>query len=127
MNRRLKELAKLHSVGRYRSHLMSDGVTSSSFLAIGVGLTFLTLGLTGMLGSDDIVSAALIPECYHWSNRMRSLQQAEPYVSSRPRFPHQLAAFIVGNSFTWDDYFRVRTEDEVSHCATCMRMITKRP
>ena len=48
-----------------------------SFLAIGIGLTFLTLGLTGMLGSDDI-----------------------------------LAAFVVGNSFTWDDYFRLRTEDE---------------
>lgn len=48
-----------------------------SFLAIGVGLTFFTLGVTGMLGSDDI-----------------------------------LASFIVGNSFTWDDYFRVRTEDE---------------
>jgi hypothetical protein len=23
-----------------------------------------------------------------------------------------LAAFVVGNSFTWDDYFRLRTEDE---------------
>lgn len=54
----------------------SNGM-SCSFLAIGIGLTFLTLGLTGMLGSDDI-----------------------------------LAAFVVGNSFTWDDYFRLRTEDE---------------
>lgn len=52
-------------------------IDHESFLAIGVGLTFLTLGIEGLLGSDDI-----------------------------------LACFIVGNSFTWDDYFRVRTEDE---------------
>lgn len=52
-------------------------IDHESFLAIGIGLTFLTLGLEGLLGSDDI-----------------------------------LACFIVGNSFTWDDYFRVRTEDD---------------
>lgn len=31
-----------------------------SFLAIGIGLTFLTLGLTGMLGSDDILACFIV-------------------------------------------------------------------
>jgi len=41
-----------------------------------VALTFFTLGVVGIIGSDDI-----------------------------------LCCFVVGNSFTWDDWFRVETED----------------
>lgn len=51
-------------------------IDHESFLSFGVSLTFLTLGIVGMIGSDDI-----------------------------------LCCFIVGNSFTWDDWFRVETED----------------
>lgn len=51
-------------------------IDHESFLSFGVALTFLTLGVVGLLGSDDI-----------------------------------LACFIVGNSFTWDDHYRVQTED----------------
>ena len=51
-------------------------IDHESFLAYGVALTFFTLGVTGLIGSDDI-----------------------------------LGCFIVGNSFTWDDWFRVQTED----------------
>jgi len=45
-------------------------------LAFGVALTFFTLGVVGILGSDDI-----------------------------------LCCFVVGNSFTWDDWFRKESED----------------
>lgn len=41
-----------------------------------MALTFFTLGVVGILGSDDI-----------------------------------LCCFVVGNSFTWDDWFRVQSED----------------
>jgi NhaP-type Na+/H+ or K+/H+ antiporter len=51
-------------------------IDHESFLAFGVALTFLTLGVVGILGSDDI-----------------------------------LCCFVVGNSFTWDDWFRVQSED----------------
>lgn len=51
-------------------------IDHESFLSFGVALTFFTLGVVGILGSDDI-----------------------------------LCCFIVGNSFTWDDWFRVQTED----------------
>ncbi|TXT11265.1 hypothetical protein VHUM_02016 [Vanrija humicola] len=51
-------------------------IDHESFLSFGVSLTLLTLGIVGMIGSDDI-----------------------------------LCCFIVGNSFTWDDWFRVETED----------------
>lgn len=51
-------------------------IDHESFLSFGVALTFLTLGVVGTIGSDDI-----------------------------------LCCFIVGNSFTWDDWFRVQTED----------------
>ncbi|EIW72414.1 hypothetical protein TREMEDRAFT_36687 [Tremella mesenterica DSM 1558] len=50
-------------------------IDHESFLSFGVALTFFTLGVVGILGSDDI-----------------------------------LCCFIVGNSFTWDDWFRVQTE-----------------
>jgi NhaP-type Na+/H+ or K+/H+ antiporter len=51
-------------------------IDHESFLSFGIALTFFTLGIVGVLGSDDI-----------------------------------LCCFIVGNSFTWDDWFRVQTED----------------
>jgi len=51
-------------------------IDHESFLSFGVALTFFTLGIVGILGSDDI-----------------------------------LCCFVVGNSFTWDDWFRVQTED----------------
>ena len=51
-------------------------IDHESFLAFGVALTFFTLGVVGILGSDDI-----------------------------------LCCFVVGNSFTWDDWFRVQSED----------------
>ncbi|ORX36017.1 Sodium/hydrogen exchanger family-domain-containing protein [Kockovaella imperatae] len=51
-------------------------IDHESFLAFGIALTFFTLGVVGILGSDDI-----------------------------------LCCFVVGNSFTWDDWFRVETED----------------
>jgi NhaP-type Na+/H+ or K+/H+ antiporter len=63
-------------------HLAStDGLSTSlidheSFLSFGIALTFFTLGVVGILGSDDI-----------------------------------FCCFIVGNAFTWDDWFRVQTED----------------
>ncbi|WVF70543.1 hypothetical protein IAT40_005334 [Kwoniella sp. CBS 6097] len=52
-------------------------IDHESFLSFGVALTFVTLGVVGILGSDDI-----------------------------------LCCFIVGNSFTWDDWFRLETEDD---------------
>lgn len=58
--------AKLH-------HLIDH----DNFLAYGVGLTFFTLGVVGLLGGDDL-----------------------------------LACFIVGNSVSWDDFYRLETEDE---------------
>jgi NhaP-type Na+/H+ or K+/H+ antiporter len=51
-------------------------IDHESFLSFGVALTFFTLGVVGILGSDDI-----------------------------------LCCFIVGNSFTWDDWFPVQTQD----------------
>lgn len=51
-------------------------IDHESFLSFGVALTFFTLGVVGLIGSDDI-----------------------------------LCCFVVGNSFTWDDWFRVETED----------------
>jgi len=51
-------------------------IDHDNFLAYGVGLAFFTLGVVGMIGSDDI-----------------------------------LCCFVVGNAFTWDDWFRVQTED----------------
>ncbi|WVR05954.1 hypothetical protein IAU60_002981 [Kwoniella sp. DSM 27419] len=51
-------------------------IDHESFLSFGVALTFFTLGVVGILGSDDI-----------------------------------LCCFVVGNSFTWDDWFRLETED----------------
>lgn len=51
-------------------------IDHESFLSFGVGLTFLLLGVVGILGSDDI-----------------------------------LACFIAGNSMTWDDKYRIHTED----------------
>jgi NhaP-type Na+/H+ or K+/H+ antiporter len=51
-------------------------IDHESFLSFGVALTFFTLGVVGILGSDDI-----------------------------------LCCFVVGNSFTWDDWFRVQTEE----------------
>ena len=51
-------------------------IDHESFLAFGVALTFLILGVVGILGSDDI-----------------------------------LACFVAGNAFTWDDWFRLETED----------------
>jgi NhaP-type Na+/H+ or K+/H+ antiporter len=51
-------------------------IDHESFLSFGIALTFFTLGVVGILGSDDI-----------------------------------LCCFIVGNAFTWDDWFRVQTED----------------
>jgi hypothetical protein len=51
-------------------------IDHESFLSFGVALTFFTLGVVGIIGSDDI-----------------------------------LCCFVVGNSFTWDDWFRVETED----------------
>ena len=51
-------------------------IDHESFLSFGVALTFFTLGVVGILGSDDI-----------------------------------LCCFVVGNSFTWDDWFRKETED----------------
>jgi NhaP-type Na+/H+ or K+/H+ antiporter len=51
-------------------------IDHESFLAFGVALTFFTLGIVGIIGSDDI-----------------------------------LCCFVVGNSFTWDDWFRKETED----------------
>lgn len=55
---------------------MDSMIDHESFLAFGVALTFLTLGVVGIIGSDDI-----------------------------------LCCFVVGNSFTWDDWFRVQSED----------------
>ncbi|OCF31083.1 hypothetical protein I316_07214 [Kwoniella heveanensis BCC8398] len=52
-------------------------IDNESFLSFGVALTFVTLGVVGILGSDDI-----------------------------------LCCFVVGNSFTWDDWFRLETEDD---------------
>ncbi|WVQ97379.1 hypothetical protein IAU59_004491 [Kwoniella sp. CBS 9459] len=52
-------------------------IDHESFLSFGVALTFMTLGVVGILGSDDI-----------------------------------FCCFIVGNSFTWDDWFRLETEDD---------------
>lgn len=51
-------------------------IDHESFLSFGVALTLFTLGVVGLLGSDDL-----------------------------------LCCFAVGNSFTWDDWFRVETED----------------
>lgn len=51
-------------------------IDHESFLSFGVALTLFTLGVVGILGSDDL-----------------------------------LCCFAVGNSFTWDDWFRVETED----------------
>lgn len=51
-------------------------IDHESILAFGVALTFFTLGVVGIIGSDDI-----------------------------------LCCFVVGNSFTWDDWFRVHSED----------------
>ena len=51
-------------------------IDHESFLSYGVALTFVTLGVVGILGSDEI-----------------------------------LCCFVVGNSFTWDDWFRVQIED----------------
>ena len=56
--------------------LMLSMIDHESFLAFGVALTFFTLGVVGIIGSDDI-----------------------------------LCCFVVGNSFTWDDWFRAQTED----------------
>lgn len=53
-----------------------DLVDHDNFLAFGVGLSFFTLGVVGMIGSDDI-----------------------------------LCCFVAGNAFTWDDWFRVETEE----------------
>ncbi|SGY40208.1 BQ5605_C003g02337 [Microbotryum silenes-dioicae] len=52
-------------------------IDHESFLAYGIGLSFLTLGVVGVLGSDDV-----------------------------------FACFIAGNSLTWQDFFRIETEDE---------------
>jgi len=51
-------------------------IDHENFLGYGVGLTFFSLAVVGVLGSDDL-----------------------------------LCAFVVGNSFTWDDWFRKQTED----------------
>ncbi|WWD17799.1 hypothetical protein CI109_102241 [Kwoniella shandongensis] len=51
-------------------------IDHESFLSFGVALTFVTLGIVGLIGSDDI-----------------------------------LCCFVVGNSFTWDDWFRLETEE----------------
>ncbi|KAK8866002.1 hypothetical protein IAR55_001153 [Kwoniella newhampshirensis] len=51
-------------------------IDHESFLSFGVALTFVTLGIVGIIGSDDI-----------------------------------LCCFVVGNSFTWDDWFRLETEE----------------
>lgn len=63
-----------------RSRLWID---HESFLAYGIGLTFLTLGVVGMLGGDDL-----------------------------------LCCFIVGNAFTWDDSYRLETEDDTFQVST---------
>jgi hypothetical protein len=47
----------------------------SSFLAIGIGLTFLTLGLTGMLGSDDILACFIVGNGEQAICTVRSNQQ----------------------------------------------------
>ncbi len=52
-------------------------IDHESFLAYGIGLAFLTLGLVGILGADDV-----------------------------------LACFVVGNSLTWQDFYRLENEDE---------------
>ncbi|CAO1635168.1 unnamed protein product [Parajaminaea phylloscopi] len=51
-------------------------IDKDSFFAFGLGLALLTLGTTGLFGSDDI-----------------------------------LACFVAGNSFTWDDWFRIRSAE----------------
>jgi NhaP-type Na+/H+ or K+/H+ antiporter len=66
--RRLLTAVLVHPDARLIDH--------ESFLSFGVALTFFTLGVVGIIGSDDI-----------------------------------LCCFVVGNSFTWDDWFRVETED----------------
>ena len=58
------------------AHARCRLIDHESFLSFNVALTFFTLGVVGIVGSDDI-----------------------------------LCCFVVGNSFTWDDWFRVQTED----------------
>lgn len=82
------------------SKLQADGgrlIDHESFLSFGVALTFFTLGVVGMIGSDDI-----------------------------------LCCFVVGNSFTWDDWFRVETEDHsfqdvIDQLLNSVRVLSCRP
>ncbi|KAK9897124.1 Sodium/hydrogen exchanger [Cystobasidium minutum MCA 4210] len=53
----------MKSVKFAEQHNMID---HESFLAIGIGLTFLTLGLTGMLGSDDILACFIVGNAFTW-------------------------------------------------------------
>lgn len=45
-----------------------DLVDHDNFLAFGVGLTFFTLGVVGMIGSDDILCCFVVGNAFTWDD-----------------------------------------------------------
>jgi hypothetical protein len=89
---RIKAISKLRtcrSVARKTlKYAEKNGhIDHDNFLAYGVGLAFFTLGVVGMIGSDDILWFVNIPPL--WSSIWSLMTEAFGY-----------SCFVVGNAFT---------------------------
>ncbi|GAA5931447.1 uncharacterized protein JCM15063_001470 [Sporobolomyces koalae] len=78
-------------------------IDHESFLAYGVGLTFLTLGVVGVLGSDDVLACFIAGNSLTWSDHYRVETEDETFQDVIDNLLNTTVFIYLGALMPWSE------------------------
>ncbi|GAA6062359.1 hypothetical protein JCM10212_005701 [Sporobolomyces blumeae] len=79
-------------------------IDHESFLAYGVGLTFLTLGIVGVLGSDDVLACFIAGNSLTWSDHYRIETEEESFQDVIDTLLNTSVFIYLGALMPWSEF-----------------------
>ncbi|GAA5879332.1 hypothetical protein JCM1840_006952 [Sporobolomyces johnsonii] len=78
-------------------------IDHESFLAYGIGLAFLTLGVVGVLGSDDVLACFIAGNSLTWSDHYRIETEDEPFQDVIDSLLNTSVFIYLGSIMPWSE------------------------
>ncbi|GAA5957625.1 hypothetical protein JCM3765_001459 [Sporobolomyces pararoseus] len=78
-------------------------IDHESFLAYGIGLTFLTLGIVGVLGSDDVLACFIAGNSLTWSDHYRIETEDETFQDVIDNLLNTTVFIYLGTLMPWSE------------------------
>ncbi|GAA5904888.1 uncharacterized protein JCM6883_004900 [Sporobolomyces salmoneus] len=79
-------------------------IDHESFLAYGIGLTFLTLGIVGVLGSDDVLACFIAGNSLTWSDHYRIETEDETFQDVIDNLLNTTVFIYLGTLMPWSEF-----------------------